>query len=496
MLWSLRITVAATSAYVVASLFFPGTQPLLAPLTAMLVVQVTPLSLLASGLDRVVAVVAGVAVAVGFAAVVPLEWWSLGVLILISITIGQFLRLRSNLVEVAISAMLVLGVGAIGAEAAAWQRIAETLVGAAVGILATLVFPPKVGSSDAGRAIDGLADAVSELLLRAAGELESMTEEEPERLPGSAREWLDDSRRITHNIPEVGAALLRAEEGRRLNVRAVRTPHVEPGLRQGLEALEHSAVAIRGLMRSVADAADGDWLGEDYAGAVIRDLAQTFRELAAGTDAFGELVRHEGDAQASLSAADIERLQDAQACLLRAQDRIETALTATQPADVVELYAATRATVRRLQHELALDERVRRQLRLPAASTAATSRRTPSPARAATPPGRPRRRDAGAASAPGRSRLTRSRTHDREPPKRLPVVRCRLGSAAAAGAPAALTHEAGAGRAHLRPAGHAERGVDGDTGDLLEELGGGVGLADASSRGPHGPRRRGCPWSR
>ncbi len=277
-LWSLRITVAATASYLVASLFFPGTQPLLAPLTAMLVVQVTPLSLLASGLDRVIAVVAGVALAVGFAAVVPLEWWSLGVLILISITIGQFLRLRSNLVEVAISAMLVLGVGAIGAEAAAWQRIAETLVGAAVGIIATLVFPPKVASSDAGRAIDGLADAVSELLVRAAGELDAMAEGEPHRLSGAAREWLDDARRITHNIPVVGAALLRAEEGRRLNVRAVRTPHVEPGLRQGLEALEHTAVAIRGLMRSVAEASDGDWLDEDSASEVLRDLAETFRD--------------------------------------------------------------------------------------------------------------------------------------------------------------------------------------------------------------------------
>ncbi len=363
-LWSARITVAATSAYVAASLLFPGTEPLLAPLTAMLVVQVTPLSLLASGLDRVVAVVAGVALAAGFAAVVPLEWWSLGVLILISITIGQFLRLRSNLVEVAISAMLVLGVGAIGAEAAAWQRIAETLVGAVVGIIATLVFPPKVGSSDAGRAIDGLADAVSELLVRAAEELDAIAEEGPLRLPGSAREWLDDARRITHSIPDVGAALLRAEEGRRLNVRAVRTPHVEPGLRQGLEALEHSAVAIRGLMRSVADAADGDWLSDASAHDVLADLAATFRELAAGTDAFGELVRHEGDAEVTLSASDIVRLRGAQDGLVRARARIEAALTADRPADVVELYAATRATVRRLQHELDLDERVRRQLRL------------------------------------------------------------------------------------------------------------------------------------
>ncbi len=364
MLWSLRITVAATSAYVAASLSFPGTQPLLAPLTAMLVVQVTPLSLLASGLDRVLAVVSGVALAVGFATVVPLEWWSLGVLILISITIGQFLRLRSNLVEVAISAMLVLGVGAIGAEAAAWQRITETLVGAAVGIIATLVFPPKSGSSDAGRAIDGLADAVSELLVRAANDLDAVVKGEPQHLSSSAREWLDDARRITHNIPEVGAALLRAEEGRRLNVRAVRTPHVEPGLRQGLEALEHSAVAIRGLMRSVADASDGEWLDEDAASHVLRDLAETFRELASGTDAFGELVRHEGDVQVNLSAADVIRLQDAQDCMLRARDRIDAALTTEQPADVVELYAATRATIRRLQHELALDERVRRQLRL------------------------------------------------------------------------------------------------------------------------------------
>jgi hypothetical protein len=363
-LWSLRVTVAATASYLVASLFFPGTQPLLAPLTAMLVVQVTPLSLLASGLDRVIAVVAGVALAIGFAAVVPLEWWSLGVLILISITIGQFLRLRSNLVEVAISAMLVLGVGAIGAEAAAWQRIAETLVGAAVGIIATLAFPPKVASSDAGHAIDGLADAVSELLVRAAGELDAMAEGEPHRLPGAAREWLDDARRITHDIPVVGAALLRAEEGRRLNVRAVRTPHVEPGLRQGLEALEHTAVAIRGLMRSVADASDGDWLDEDSASDVLRDLAETFRTLAAGADAFGELVRHEGDVQVSLSRDDIERLQAAQDGMLRARAGLDVALAEARPADVVELYAATRATVRRLQHELGLDERVRRQLRL------------------------------------------------------------------------------------------------------------------------------------
>src|SRR3954447_6165707 len=173
-LWSFRITIAAVASYVVGTLAFPGTQPLLAPLTAMLVVQVTPVSLLASGIDRVVAVVAGVSLAVLFAALVPLEWWSLGVLILVSILIGQLLHLRSNLLEVAISAMLVLGVGSLGAESAAWQRIAETLVGAAVGVAVNLLFPPKVPTADAGHAIDGLADAVSGLLARTADELDRL----------------------------------------------------------------------------------------------------------------------------------------------------------------------------------------------------------------------------------------------------------------------------------------------------------------------------------
>ncbi len=184
LLWSLRVTIAATASYVVGRLLFPDTQPLLAPLTAMLVVQVTPVSLLSSGLDRVIAVVSGVTLAVAFGAVVPLRWWSLGLLIFAAITLGQALRLKSNRVEVAISGMLVLGVGALGTGSAAWERIAETLVGAAAAITANLLFPPKVASNDVGDAIDRLADRVGELLTSSADELsELIAHDRPDR-PG------------------------------------------------------------------------------------------------------------------------------------------------------------------------------------------------------------------------------------------------------------------------------------------------------------------------
>lgn len=363
-LWSLRITVAAVASYVVGTLLFPGTQPLLAPLTAMLVVQVTPVSLLASGLDRVLAVVAGVSVAVTFAAVVPLEWWSLGLLILISITIGQALRLRSNLIEVAISGMLVLGVGSLGAESAAWQRIAETLVGAAVGIATNLLFPPKVASGDAGRAIDGLADSVSELLSRAADELTELVAEQRDVAPAT-RTWLGEARRITHDIPRVGAALLHAEQGRRLNVRAVGTPDVGPGLRQGLEALEHSAVAIRSMFRALVDAThDASWLDDESAEDVLLGLAQTFRELSAAVDAFGQLVRAEADPAERTTSADVQELRDALEGLHEARARLDDLVTSSTAPELLELHAAVLSTVKRLLSEMDLDERIRRQVRL------------------------------------------------------------------------------------------------------------------------------------
>jgi hypothetical protein len=365
LLWSVRITIAAVASYVVATLLFPGTQPLLAPLTAMLVVQVTPVSLLASGLDRVVAVVTGVSLAVAFAAVLPLEWWSLGLLIFACLAIGQALRLRANLIEVAISGMLVLGVGSLSAESAAWQRIAETLVGAAVGIAANLLFPPRVASADAARAIDGLSDSMSALLRGAADELTELVAERRD-IASAARGWLDEARRITHHdIPRVGSALLHAEQGRRLNVRAVGTPDVGPGLRQGFEALEHSAVAIRSMFRALVDATtEPTWLEDESAGDVLLGFAQTLREQAAAIDAFGKLVRNEAGSAASPGAEDVHALRDALDGMQEARARLNDLVMTDGVPELREFHAVVLATVKRLLREMDLEQRVRRQVQL------------------------------------------------------------------------------------------------------------------------------------
>ncbi|CUR55781.1 putative Membrane protein-like protein [metagenome] len=362
---SVRITIAAVASYVVATLVFPGSLPLLAPLTAMLVVQVTPVSLLASGVERVVAVVTGVALAVAFASVAPLEWWSLGILIFVSVVIGHLLRLGANLLEVPISAMLVLGVGAFSAESAAWDRIAETLVGAAVGVLGNLLFPPKVASGTAADSIDDLAGQVSGLLDRAAEELAD-TVTQRQDLAVAARPWLDRARRITEeNLALSASALAHAEQGRRLNVRALGTPDVGPGLRQGLEALEHSALAVRSMFRTVIDVSAGPpGIDVEESEDVLLGLAQTFRELAAGIAAFGALVRNEAGTAKRLGAGDIRALSEALEGMSEARARLDDLLMSADTPALAELQAVVATTIRRLSAEMDLQQRVRRQIQL------------------------------------------------------------------------------------------------------------------------------------
>jgi len=132
-----KTTLAAVLSYVLAQHLTTSPQPVLAPLTALLVVQLTMYETVASGLQRVVSVVAGVLIAVGVATWVGLTWWSLGVVVAGSLVIGRLLHLGDHLLEVPISAMLVLAVG--GAEGAARDRVYETRIGAGVGVAVSVV---------------------------------------------------------------------------------------------------------------------------------------------------------------------------------------------------------------------------------------------------------------------------------------------------------------------------------------------------------------------
>ncbi|GGW46356.1 FUSC family protein [Streptomyces lucensis JCM 4490] len=279
---TLRSATAATIAYVIALRLSPEPAPLTAPLTALLVVQVTFYATLTNGIRRVNSVVAGVLVAIAFSVLVGLTWWSLALLIVAALGVGHLVRVDEYVAEVAISAMLVLGVTTVGFTA--WARIVETLIGAVVGTACNLLLPPPVWVDKAGESIEDLARRVRQLMLR-------MGEEAAGRIPWElAAERLHEARRLDQHIAQVDASLRQAEDSLRLN------PRVREGLlhrvvlRTGLDTLEICTVVLRVLARSFTDLAKARASRELFpprVGAVVEELLS---EIADAIVSFAVLV--------------------------------------------------------------------------------------------------------------------------------------------------------------------------------------------------------------
>jgi hypothetical protein len=240
-----KTVLAAVLAFVLAQALHTSASPVLAPLTALLVVQLTMYETLAHGRERIISVVAGVLLAVLFAGVTGLTWWSLGLVVAASLVAGRLLHLGPHLLEVPISAMLVLAVG--GDQSAALGRVVETLVGAAVGVAVNLVIAPPLYVQPAG-------DAMAELAERLA----ALTDDLAAALRGDwsrdvATEMLGRARDLTREVVRADHHLARAEESARLNPRGRPARAGEPRLRSTLTALEHAQVGLRQLTRTLLD---------------------------------------------------------------------------------------------------------------------------------------------------------------------------------------------------------------------------------------------------
>lgn len=277
-----RLTLTAVAAYLAAVQFAGNKGPVLAPLTALLVVQVSLTHTLRSAAQRVISVVAGVLVAVGLSVVVGFTWWSLGILIAVALAVGLMLRLGDDLLEVPITAMLILS--AVGNASAASSRIIETFIGAAAGLIGGLVFTP-VRLQPAEEAVDDLSGQLADLLDQIAGDIEDGAD------ASRCAERLDQARAFGGEIERVDRALTEAEGTLRVNPGARILPQATIPLRTGLETLERAAVTVRVIARWAADASRPE------ADSPLRDpeirthLTEVLRELAVAVGSVGDHVR-------------------------------------------------------------------------------------------------------------------------------------------------------------------------------------------------------------
>lgn len=280
----MKTTLAAVLAYVVARQLPGEALPILAPLTAVLIVQVTLYSTVRHSVDRVGAVVAGVLIAFVISQELGISWWSLGLVIFCSIAIGRLLRLGPFLMEVPISGMLVLAIG--GQSEFALFRVYETLIGAAVGVFVNALLAPPVYVQGAAEALGDLAADIGTLLRRVSDEVAN------EWSRDSAHAWYVAALGLDRSVRRARDALARGEESLRLNPwpQRRRVEQATPSLAAGLTALEHVAIQVREVLRGLADRVRA--LPEDSEpGDVARvTMSVLLADLADAVEAFGDLL--------------------------------------------------------------------------------------------------------------------------------------------------------------------------------------------------------------
>jgi Fusaric acid resistance protein-like len=336
LLYISRLSATATFAYLLALAIPAGTsRPVLAPLTALLVLQASLFQTIHSAIRKVLSVTVGVLVAVGVAEFIGFSWWQLALVITAALSIGRVLRLGDDLLEVPISAMLIFS--SVGTHAAATGRVVDTLVGAAAGLGGGLIFAGRPQVPLARSAVGRLAGQVAGLLDRMASDLAGTAQEGTAQesagddLAGEAAQWLTQARALRDEIERVDDTLREAAESAKLNPRALVTPagtaqvtETTVGMRSGLEALEHAALTLRGLARSVLDSA-----GIATKESPVRDhctrvrLASVLAKLGQAIRTYGRLVQLTPAGDESLEselAAELEEahgLQDELAELLK-----------------------------------------------------------------------------------------------------------------------------------------------------------------------------------
>ena len=223
--------------------------PVFAPLAALLTVQVTVWESVSRGLQRVLGVVVGVLVAFGFARLAGIHAWSIALVVFVSILAGQALRLgQQGSVQVPVSALLVLVLGA-ATSGYALDRVVDTAIGAAVGVLVNLVVVPPTRLDEARGKVQGVAGTLAGLLRQVAHDLV---------VPGSdLSAQLAPARRLSTDGAAAALAVNRTATALRWHPAGRRDrPEVER-LLAATEVLTLVERPARGIARALADAPKG-----------------------------------------------------------------------------------------------------------------------------------------------------------------------------------------------------------------------------------------------
>ncbi len=285
-----KASVATIAAWLIAAWLIPGPLPVFAAIAALLVVQPSVNQSLGKAIERSIGVILGVIIATGTSLAFGQNTWIILLAIVVAMLVAWALKMTpgtSN--QVAISAMLVLALGASSPEYAL-DRVLETLIGAAIGIIVNALIVPPVAVAPARAEVALLGGELAASADRLARALE-----QPQSAP--QRESLMIEARLLRPMRDAAdAAIAAGEESLTLNPR--RSAHRDElvALRDLLELLGPIVTQVIGMTRAFADHYD-DGLHREPA---VRAIAEQLRRVAHDV----RLAARVAEPEAAAAAAD------------------------------------------------------------------------------------------------------------------------------------------------------------------------------------------------
>ncbi|GAA1932365.1 hypothetical protein GCM10009775_25490 [Microbacterium aoyamense] len=265
----LKSAAATIAAWLLAGWLIQGPPPVFAAIAALLVVQPSVNQSLTKALERSIGVIAGVVIASALGIAFGGATWVILLATVIALLVAWALRMTPGTAnQVAISALLVLALGGT-TPSYALDRILETLLGAAIGIVVNLVIVPPVAVSPARDAVDGLAAELAASLERLASALESP------RSRAQVEELLLEARLMKPMREKADAALAEASDSLTLNPRRAHRSELA-ALRAELDRFAPIVTQTIGMTRAFADHYDPSVTDEP----VVQAIAEQLRRAA------------------------------------------------------------------------------------------------------------------------------------------------------------------------------------------------------------------------
>ena len=341
--------VAAGLAWAISNKVTGVPDPVLAALTALVVVQVSVRASIVTALQRSGAVVLGVLLALVIGDALALNGFTVALFVAVCLGLAQLvLRLpRASAQQLPISGLVVLSAVAATSTSSGWRRSFDTLIGAAVGVIISLSLPAS-RLVDSRQTLDRLAASLGGLLDSMGGGLQQRWS------TAETEGWRNRARAVRERmVAQANEAVGQGRDAARWNVRD-RGHREELGrFEEVMPRLERTAIGVSVISRGLDDHAR--LTGTEHP--PMRSMGILLVALADAVRALVRHVVHDAPEAEVVTALNVVRAQRNR-CVQGASRRARMALEHDHGADAEQLegewlgYAAILVQVERIVGDL------------------------------------------------------------------------------------------------------------------------------------------------